>query len=226
MTSSEPIEPLFDSTRNALRFALDYHLALPRPLLNKMMDDGKVHWIELADGSKIAFAAPKSTRKAGKRRSEQLNGLDGAATAGIILSHLARQPDAEQFALIAHTATAMLPCACRRPCCMGYAPNPTWLRSINGLCDWLRDEAKQSTLFPRKKGMSTRPEMRQAIVRRFFLPDARLVIAEIARALNVSEPTVYAHQKTITASLEDLLDKGWGRFAEAMDRAQIVGAPT
>src|SRR5437899_481750 len=116
-------EPLFDSTRKALRFALNHHMALPRPAMNKLMADGKVQRIVLADGSKITLAAPRATARPG---SEQLHGLDGAATAGMVLLHLAQLPEPQQLVLMAGSMPATLPCSCRSACCVGEKRNGEW----------------------------------------------------------------------------------------------------
>lgn len=217
MSTSILHEPLFDSPRKALRFALGHHLALPRPQMNKMMADGKVMRIELADGTKITVAAPK-----GKPRHESLRGLDGAGTAGMILQKLALLPEPQQLATMASSLQAYLPCACRAPCCLGSRPNAEWSRVVGKLCDYLRDEALLSAI-PGKKGMSTKPEMRRALVEKYYAPERKLVLADLAKACHVSQQTVISHQKPIRAFLERQEDAGWRAIDELLAEAGIVG---
>lgn len=210
-------QPLFDSGRTALRFALNYHLALPRPQMNKMMADGKVRRIELADGTRITVAAPR-----GSPRSAQLKGLDGAATAGIVLAHLSRLPDEQQLVLMGHAITAMLPCSCRAACCSGARPNQDWARVVGRICDHLRDEA-ELTRVPGKKGLSTHPVMRRLLVEKFFLPKRDLPLVDLARKCEVTEQTVIAHRRPILEYLARQEDAAWRSIDGALDESGIVG---
>lgn len=210
-------EPLFDSPRKALAFALNHHLALPRPMMNKMMADGKVQRIELADGTRITLAAPK-----GPPRNEQLRGLDGAGTAGIILMHLARLPEPQQLVLMAQSMPPTRPCPCRAPCCTGQRPNSEWVRAILKLCDYLRDEAQLSRV-KGKKGLSTSPEMRRALVEKFFVPRRDLVLADLAVKCGVSEQTVITHRRPIVTFLEKQERAGWRAFDDSLGEAGLVG---
>lgn len=210
-------EPLFDSTRAALRFALNHHMALPRPAMNKMMADGKVMRITLADGSKITVAQPR-----GRPRNEQLKGLDGAGTAGMILARLAGLPEPHQLTLMAGSMPAYLPCACGAPCCAREKVNPEWSRAIGKLCDHLRDEA-ELTKIKGKKGLSTSPVMRRALVEKFFIPKRHIVLEDLARVCGVSEQTVVAHRKPILAYLEKAESQGWRALDVDLSEIGIVG---
>ena len=212
-------EPVFDSTRAALRFALNLHLAMPRPQINKMMERGKVQYIELADGSKIACAMPQK-RKSSRRPS--LGGLDGAATGGMVLRELSTLPEAQQLVLMGGNLVAILPCACRAPCCSGYRLNPDWSRVIVKLCDYLRDEAELSRV-PGKKGMSIAPVLRRALVEKYYLPERKLVLADLAKACRLSVQTVYNHQASILPLLQSLEDAGWSALDRLLSEVGLVG---
>jgi hypothetical protein len=211
------LEPLFGSTREAIRFAVNHHITLPRPQMNKLMADGKVMRIELADGSKITVAAPK-----GPPRSEQLRGLDGAATAGIILAHVARLADQEQLVVLAGSLPFAFPCSCRSPCCSGLRPNPDWQRSVLRLCDHLRDEAELSRV-KGKKGMSTHPMMRRLLVEKFFRPAKELSLVELAERCDVTEQTVISHRRPIITFLERTTDAAWRNLDLTLGEAGLVG---
>lgn len=210
-------QPLFDSGKTALRFALNYHMALPRPQMNKMMADGKVVRIELADGTKITVTAPRPAP-----RSEQLRGLDGAATAGIVLAHLSRLPDEQQLVLMGFSLDASLPCACRSPCCSGSKVNQNWARVVLRICEHLKEEA-ELTKVPGKKGLSTHPLMRRMLVEKFFLPKRDLSLVDLARKCEVTEQTVIAHRRPILAYLDRMTDLAWRSIDIILDESRIVG---
>lgn len=211
------VEPLFDSPRKALHFALNYHLALPRPQMNKMMADGKVQRIELADGTKITVAMPRASP-----RSAQLRGLDGAATAGMILQRLAELPEPQQLVLMASQMQATLPCSCKAPCCAGFRPNVDWTRCVYKLCVHLAEEAQLSKI-KGKKGLSTLPAIRWALVEKYFVPKKRIVLAELAESNSITEQTVIKHRRPIITFLEKEERAGWRTFDELLSEAGIVG---
>lgn len=185
--------------------------------MNKMMADGKVQRITLADGSKITVATPK-----GPPRNAQLKGLDGAATAGMILAQLSALPEPQQLVLMASSMQAVLPCACRAPCCAGSKQNPEWSRAIDRLCSYLRGEA-ELTKVKGKKGFSTHPLMRRKLVEKFFLPKREIVLAELAEKCGVTEQTVIAHRRPIVTYLERTEQAGWHAFDLIMAESGMVG---
>lgn len=210
---------LFDSSRKALLFALNAtaRSRYSAPLMNKMMADGKVRRIELADGTKMTVAVPR------RRRNENLIGMDGVAQAGMILLQLAKLPRPKQLVLIGSTLQSQLPCSCRSPCCRGYKMNSEWAQAIEELCDVLKNEANV-TKKKGVKGFSTPPMMRRALVEKHFIPGKRIVLAELADACDVTEATVIKHRKLITEYLERADKDGWTALDASLTKAGIVGA--
>lgn len=186
--------------------------------MNRMMADGKVRRIELADGTRITVAAPK-----GPPRSEQLRGLDGAATAGFILQHLANLPEQQQLALMGESMPSVLPCTCKSPCCAGTKPNPTWARIVSRMCHHLAVEAQLSKI-KGKKGLSTSPLLRSMLVEKHFLPRKTMILAAIAERIGVTEKTVIEHRRPIVDYLTKQADAGWRTFDVWLSEAGIVGA--
>ena len=213
-------EPLFDATRKALRFALNYHLSIPATPVSRIMADGKVQKLELADGSHIIVAASK-----GPPRNASLRGLDGAGTAGIILRQLTLLPHPQQLVLMGSSMTAILPCSCRAPCCSGEKANPPWRRVVWQLCEYLKEEAQLSRI-KGKKGLSTSPMLREALVEKFFLPKRRLVLSELAARCGVTEQTVIAHRRPIVTFLEKQEQAGWRDLDVTLSDLGIVGTIT
>lgn len=214
-------EPSFDSPRRALTFALNYELKMPRPAMTKMMADGKVQRIELADGSKITVAVGYNSSR---RRPEGLTGLDGAATAGFVLQVLASLPVQQQLVLIAECMRPTTPCSCGSPCCSGERRNSGWITAVRCICDHLRDEAHLSRL-PGKKGMSTLPDLRFMLVEKFFVPGREFTYASVAKRFNISEQTVFNHRKPVLAYLTQQQRTAWRAIDEALGFAGIVGDP-
>lgn len=213
---------LFDDPRKALRFALNHRPQMPRPAMSRApAGNSPLQRIELADGSMLMV--DRGPRGSKAKRNEQLAGMDGVAQAGMVLYHLNRLPAPQQLVLIAQSVPVALPCACRRPCCSGHMPNQPWVHSILVLCDFLQHEAKLSKI-KGKKGLSTSPYMRRALVEKFFLPRRLLVLADIAKKADVTEQTVASHNKRIVDYLEDAERKGWRSIDEHLGTAGIVGS--
>lgn len=181
--------------------------------------------LELADGSKVLVTEQRS---AARRSREQLRGLDGAATAGLVLAQLYRMPDGQQLAVMAASVDANQPCSCGASCCAGSKFNPQWLRVVLKLCEHLKEEA-DITKTPGKKGMSTTPELRKFLVERFFLerierePALRYSLVYIAKKCGVTEKTVGEHRKLIDAYLEEQHDLGWQSMDVLLSEAGLVG---
>lgn len=214
-------EPLFDNVRTALKFALNQHAQMPSPVMNKMAADGNMQRIELADGSRITITARAGSRR---HRGSSLKGLDAVAQAGMILWHLARLNEPQQLVLIASSMPPDLPCSCGAQCCSGGRPNKPWTNAVSKLCDYLKEEAQLSRI-PGKKGMSTDPVMRLALVQKFFIPGREIILAKLAELCGVTEQTVIKHRRPIITFLETQEHAGWRAIDEHLTTAGIVGDP-
>lgn len=210
--------PLFDSTHSALRFALNYSGSTPRPVMNKMMADGSLMRKELEDGTKITIG--KGMRRS--RRNEPLRGLDGAGQAAMIAKQLDYLLAHQKDCVIAQFTAWVLPCACRSPCCSGYRKNPAWNGAVDRLCDYLKEEA-ELTKKAGKKGLSTHPHMRRAIVERFFIPGKTIVLADLAERCNVTPQTIITHKKPIEAHLTEALRLALIQLDQILNSLDIVG---
>lgn len=208
--------PLFDSAENALRFALNFHLAQARPQMNKMMADGKVQRIKLADGTTVTFVAPV------KPSVTLLRGLDGAGQAGLILGALATLTPERQLVLIAQCLKPAFPCSCRSACCSGWKANFDWERSISGLCEHLKADAPLSHITG-KRGLSMDPGLRRVLVETFFQPRRKRTATELAAKFGLSDKTVITHSRPVVTYLERVLGEAWGDFGSLMDDRGWVG---
>lgn len=211
-------EPLFDSTRSALRFALNHSVSVKPPQMVRMMAwQTKLKSLELGDGTRIVVSMPK-----GRPKDAQLKSMDGAGTAGFILRHLATLPDPQQMILIAKSVIPNLPCACRSPCCAGFKPNPTWQRPVERLCHHLMVDA-ELTKIKGKKGLSTGPMLRSALVGKYLVVTNEMTLVEIAQRCDISEQTVMNHKRPIFEYLAKHEDEGWSSLDVLLSESGIVG---
>lgn len=211
-------KPLFDSSRAALRFALSDREIDIRPVMNRMMSAGRLVLKTL----KSVTDGTDEVRRFIPPRDQQLIGLDGKAMGGMILQLLGKLPEIQQSVLKAGSMHAMMSCTCRSPCCAGEKPNKEWAVCILYICDHLKNEA-ELTKVKGKKGLSTSPLLRRALVEKQFLPNRRLVLSELADACHISEQTVHNHRKPIVAFLEKQETDGWRSFDEYLAESGIVG---
>jgi hypothetical protein len=218
MSIPAAVDPLFESTRAAIRFALNHQQSLPSPVMSRVMvARSRLKLIELADGRKIEVTVRK-----GRAKDDQLKGLDGSAQAGMILQAVSRLTHAQQLVVIVRSTPASITCSCRRPCCRGRRPNPQWTEPVEFLCEYLRTEAKLSKV-KGKRGLSTPPMLRRLLVEKHFLPGREMTLVEIARTFDITEATVIQHQKPIRAWLESQEGHAWRALDARMSASGIVG---
>lgn len=185
----------------------------------KMVAEDGMQRVTLADGSRVTV----DRRHILKPRDMQLKGMDGVAQAGMVLYHLALLPDPQQLVLIAQSMPPTIVCTCRAPCCSGHRANGPWVHAVLKLCDYLRDEAQLSRV-PGKKGLSTSPWLRRALVEKFFVRSGQhMTTDEMAARADVSVSTVITHRRPIVTFLEKADRAGWRAFDESLGAAGIVG---
>jgi hypothetical protein len=242
MTSEAPeTGTYFDDTRKALEFALNFEghaktsvmssiLAqmshLPRKvsqtarkrLLRQYRDDP-----ELMEFVKSLLSAELKTRRSRTMAPPPSpKGLAGAFLAGHILAHFGRLERHRQDILAARTARAYDRCACGSPCCCGWRRRPVWAQAVVEVCKHLELVA-DVTRQPGKRGLSTNPAMRVAIVEDYFL-NGGMSLTDIARIGQVVLATAGAHREMIRSYLEQEEDSGWTDLAHIFDQAGITGA--
>lgn len=210
---------LFDTTASALRFALNYSGAMPRPVMNKMTAaDPSLKRVEVKvnDEKKVVIRGSR------RRFNGVPRGLDGAAQAGMIAKQLDYLPTEQKDCVIAQYKQWVLPCSCKSPCCSGFMRNPGWSEAVDRLCNHLKDQANLTRVHGRK-GLSTHPIMRRALVERFFIPGKTIVLSELAERCEVTPQTVITHKKPIEAYLEAQLRLGMISLDQILTTLGIVG---
>lgn len=182
--------------------------------MNKMIADGQIVRVEMEDGRKVT--------RSRRRSSELPRGLDGAGQAALIVKQLDYLEPEQKDCVIAKFTHWKVPCSCRAPCCAGFRKNDAWSAAITRICQHLRDQA-ELTRTKGRRGLSTPPQMRMALVERFFVPEKILVIAELAEVCGVSSQTVITHKQPIETHLYSTLRLGMAQMDQILNTLGIVG---
>jgi hypothetical protein len=234
----EPVAPVFDDSRKALVFALNANrVAMPRPFMNKAMAEAPRKAPKKRRKSALAlFLAPDDAfallelENAPKRRGSRppgpqpLKGLDRAHQAGFILSQLDRIYPAQRLVLRGLLTQAYEPCTCRSPCCSGRRRNARWAEAVKATCLLLK-EVGDVTREPGKRGLSTQPEMRLALVEQFYTKNT-MTVADAARIGKVSTMTATRHRDWIFEFLEQTETEAWLSIDALFDQVGITGSFT
>lgn len=223
--------PLFDSSRKALEFALNaVKVKMPSPFMNKAMAEVKVKKRRMKKAGVMAKnatalalldleEAPRSSRKPHEARMP--TGLEAAAQAGFILRQLDRLEPAHRTVLYGVVITAYDPCECRAPCCSGERLNPRWASAVKETCEILKGVG-DITKTAGKRGLSTHPAMRWALVEQFYTKRA-IRVADIARHCRVALMTVTKHREWINTYLEQTEQEAWLAVDAIFDQVGITG---
>jgi hypothetical protein len=230
--------PHFDDTRKALEFALNFRGDTKAPVMSRVM-------------AQVA-AAPRRVSKAARRRllrqyedpelaafvsavldgelrrrrmrgghAPPPRGLDGAHLAGWILAHFARLDPHHQTILTGRCAVAYDRCACGSPCCSGWRKQARWWQAVRDTC--LHLELAGEVTRDGKRGLSTQPEMRVAIVEQYYTRND-LSLVDMARIGGVTTVTAAKHRAWVYEYLQQEEGAAWEQLDAIFDAAGIVGA--
>lgn len=100
--------------------------------------------------------------------------------------------------------------------------NPEWEAGIDAICLVLRDYAKLKQ-GSGKRGMSSQPLLRRAVVEKHFDDKRRWSPKDLASQCEVSEMTVYHHRNIFTTWLDDKEKEAWTSMDVMLVGAGIVG---
>lgn len=155
----------FRSLAAALRFAFDVH------------------------GTRTASPLARfQPRRGGGPPSLFADAVERAAWAGAIRRRVFELNRTRQAVLIARYAPQAFPCACRRPCCSGWAVNPEWCDAL-GILTEASIAAVPATLSSRV--------LRAGVVRRWAGAE-KISIGALADRCGVHRNTAGQHAKAIT----------------------------
>jgi hypothetical protein len=217
--NNSPAEPLFDSTRAMLAFAINADFAvLPRPAMAKAAEgDKKPRRKKKVDPLQPPEPPPK---RALSRVQHGLLGLDAAGQAGIILQHFQRLDQAEQAVLAGAVAKPTFTCGCGSPCCRGYRYTSAYGKAITSTYEAVLLGCKTAK---GKPGLSTEPRLRRAVIHQYFTK-RETGLQELADMAEVSLGTVASHKALIYAFLEETEQSGWLALDEIFDQSGLLGA--
>lgn len=191
-------EPPFHSAQAAIRFAVTREGSPGRPLASRMVDT-------VVGGRGFV-------------------GFDGAAQAGIILSHIEALGRVPFAALVALCAPPVTSCHCGRPCCSGRRSNALWREAINTLAE------EASEVLPSRVSYAMRSEILVKIYGR------SLTLKRIADDLQVDVDTVSKHHRAVQrwlagapagrhgeSAIEGVETAAWREAETVLREAGIVG---
>lgn len=207
--------PLFGSTRDALRFALNVSAVAPTSFMNKSMADG-------VRGQEATEDMRPSTHRRRRRTTPLPVGLAGVAQAAMIAKQLDHLPERQRDCIIAMYSNSTTPCSCRRPCCCGHRRNEVWDAAVNRICADIQYYIA-TTKTPGKRGVQEHPRLRYALVRRFFQPRGKVALDQIAADCEVSPQTVISHKKVIETWCNVNIKDALGILDEVLSTSGIVG---
>lgn len=170
-----------------------------------------------------ADTGPVSRRQAAK--SVPLGGMtDRTLLSGWIRLRLAQLPTPRRQVLEAVLINPRRLCSCGRACCRGWSVKSDWVEAVRGLCDHLAHRAEVSKEAG-KRGYSTDPRLRQALVEDYCRPEAkRASIADLVNTTDASSHTVAKHRELIHTYLLGLETEAWNEISEIFDLHGITGS--
>jgi hypothetical protein len=227
------LAPLFDDTRKALVFALNAaDVKMPKPSMTTAMAEGIKKKLPRTAKARAKFFAKAAeqreaerdalVRAAFKRKPTKLTGEERAAQAGFILLEFQKLDAAHQVVLTGLLTRSHSPCDCRRPCCSGWARNLRWDKAVADACFMLK-ETGDVLRQPGKRGLSTQPHLRKAVVEEFFTKRP-ITLVHLASVAHCSQMTAAKHKAWIVEYLEQTETEAWQQIAALFDAAGITGA--
>lgn len=229
MASPQQPDPQFDSTREALYFAFNVQFTittLPATAVNRAMSEVGVGNKALSNAlAKIDAIEPmpgKARRTKHQAPGATLHGLDRVAQAAFILRQVEKLDRHHRNVLAARLTRSRTDCLCRRPCCQGWLVTSQWGRAVEALCELLQD-TENAVKVTGKKGFSSQPDLRRAVVSRFFDTSMGANPTQLQQKLEISPGTVASHTLRVTAQLGEWETKAWLEIQDLFDQAGITG---
>lgn len=214
---------LFASAYGALQFALNFEdTSIPGPVMNRAMADTK---LERAKAEAQARSYTGSTRRSTHVAKHVPLGKasDRAIMAGWILQRFLYLDVVPRLVLTLTVMKRSTVCSCGSPCCRGWVLKREWVESVRILTEHIKDWA---LLDPEsgKRGYSTEPRLRQALVEDFAKPpEKRASLATLAELADVTIRTVATHRVKIHGYLTEVQDAAWLELAAIFDANGITG---
>lgn len=206
--------PLFDSTRSALRFALNQTVGSPRSALNKMMSDVV---LTVSDEDKQGDQKPRI------KRADPLSGLDGAGQAALIARQLVHLTDVQRDITIVTYMDSGTPCSCRSLCCSGWRRSMQWAAVLDRVCGQFEVHVA-SLRTPGRRGIKPQVRLHRLLVERHFEGSRKHhTLDRIATAFDLSVPTVLIHKRLVESWLTENINTAVAQMDRILSESGIVG---
>ncbi len=218
----KPTRVYFESVRDALVFAFNHEdLSIPGPVMNREM----------------AQIAPDQSEgailRAGKgvaplpRKNAQIGGtFDRTVLAGWILQRVELLPIIDGQLLAGECINPRRPCSCGRACCRGWSVKREWVEATRNIGEYLKSQADVAKQ-PGKRGYSTDPRLRVALIEDFLRPPTRRKsLADLAELSETTTVTVAKHRSLIFTHLEEIRTRAWNEISRDLDQIGLVGVLT
>ncbi len=240
----EPLPP-FDDSRKAATFALNAHdVEMPRPAMNAAMSRGiKKRQSKAAAKREAKVRRERQLAETGSY-SDEPDVLDGTrrgnpaasargeaqrawlglarpAQAGLILQVMGKLDREQLVVLTGLLVRPATPCSCRSACCSGWARSPRWQHAVAETCQLVK-ESMDLVRVPGKKGLSTHPEMRRAIIEAHYRAEPA-PLAALAHVAGVTPITAAKHRAWITEALARIEQEAWVQLDALFDQHGITG---
>ena len=180
--SHDESEPLFRTAHDAVRWALS--------------DD------------RVALQQVSTYRSPGAGRG--LSGFDGAAQAGIILSHIRGLRSPLNHLIVAQAASVKLPCTCGRDCCSGWTTNWRWAEAVEAIAVWWESDQEESS----------RPRLLRGCLRRFF--GEHVSIDALAKRAGLHRATVSEFNGRVVGPIKPLKESAWRELEERLAALGLI----
>jgi hypothetical protein len=214
--------PLFETSREALLYALNATVASPLSSFNKAM--AAVSAAEAKLRTKITqeeldFAARKLNTSP---KNPRLRDLESAHLAGFILMQLSRLDEPQAAVLTGLLTYPTYPCDCGAPCCSGKRLKTRYVLAFKRCCEIVDQAGELVRLDGKKAPLSNQPKLRQFLIEG-FLNGQENRLTEIARETGVSVTTAAKHREWVWAILGQLEDDAWLAIDPILVEIGLVG---
>jgi hypothetical protein len=221
---SATTDPLFDSSRSALHFALSStRTRYAAPLMSKMMSEIKLAEKPLKlkrrrnkeTGEWIITQAQEPAVTRAHRPGGSLRGLDAAGQAGMILLHFSKLSSVERACLACSVVHPRVPCSCKSACCRGWTPNGEFADGLETIEWWLGTQLRKRIL--------EQKALHRTLVEHHFGVGLKTLRA-IGAIHDITPQTVIVHRDIIIPLLTEAEKSGWSYLDQLLTEAGIVGA--
>lgn len=183
--SNDESQPLFRTAHDAVRWALS--------------DD------------RVALQQVSTYRAPGSGRG--LSGFDGAAQAGMILSHIRELRSPLNHLIVAQAASVKLPCTCGRDCCSGWTTNRRWADAVEAVAVWWESEHQECS----------RPRLLRGCLRRFF--GENVGMDTLARRAGLHRATVSEFNGHAVGPIKPLKEAAWRELEDRLGAVNLAEVP-